>query len=149
MATMTGTNESLVDIRTAISSIIPGSLATTVIKLFMNDVTPGLGTKVADLTEATFTGYAAVPVTGWDATQLDPATGLPIIVQQTPAIAGFPQTGTTIVNTIFGFWVELNGHILLAERFDNPIQMDTTGKNINLTLRVFMNVLFGPDGFED
>jgi hypothetical protein len=122
--------------------------ATTVVGLFQNNIVPNLTTTLGDLTVADFTGYAPVTVTAWDATHLDPITGEPVIESTTPLV--FTQTGTTIVNTIYGLYLEDgSGNLLSAEKFDTPIQMDTTGKQINALIRLFTQGMTGPDAYED
>jgi hypothetical protein len=146
---MIGPNESLDQIIGALSaSIFKGSLATTSVILFKNDITPGLATVLADLTLADFTGYAPYPVAAWDNTSRDPATGL-LQILSASGNPSFVQTGTTIVNTIYGQAVIDGGKILLAERFDTPVEMDTTGKRIDLFQKIFAQAVYGPGSYED
>jgi hypothetical protein len=148
MSVMVGANESQDELTDAlVAYIFKTALATTSIHLYKNDVTPGIATKVADLVEADFTGYASLTVAAWDGTSVDPLTGLRQIITGTGP--QFTQTGTTITNTVFGMWIEFNGKIVLAERFDNPVAMDLTGKRIDLFPKIFTGLPSGPGSFED
>lgn len=93
---------------------------------------PGPGLLLAGLTEADFTGYAAVPVAAgaWNVFR-DPNSGL--IWVEAPIPAGgwhFDVTGTTnLPQTIFGWYVTDDGDTDLygSELFDDPILLVTSG----------------------
>lgn len=123
--------------------------ATTSVHLFKTDVTPSDISVIGDFTEADFTGYAAQTIAAWDASQIDALTGRKFMTPTlgTPAI--FTQTGVVLTNTVYGFWLEDNGALFFAERFENPVQMDTLGKTVTILPRVFPQPLFGPDALED
>jgi hypothetical protein len=127
---------------------LPAAAGTYVCYLFQNDIVPGPTTKVADFVEADFTGYGNITVASCDITHSDPSTGLPIIKNVTPLV--FNQTGTTITNTIYGWWIDDGaGQGAFGERFDTPIQMDATGKQIQLLFNLNFLGVTGPSALED
>lgn len=75
------------------------------IHLIAAPFTPTPNAVVADFTEADYTGYAAVNVTeagpvAWDDELLNGV--------QSFGAAHFQPTGTTVTNTIYGYWVTMN-----------------------------------------
>lgn len=92
-------------------------------------------TVIADLLEATFTGYAAIsPPTFLGVYQLPSGAW----VVQTDALQ-FLQTGTGILNTVYGWSLETSadaGQLLLAEMFPTPVQMNAANVAINLSIPI-------------
>lgn len=105
--------------------------------------TPSLARVVADLTEADFTGYAALTMgTGNWPEGIDPATGDSVLTA-VPPTAGYrwETTGTTILNTIYGWALVDNtkATLLGCATFPVPIQLVATNQQILLdfvTLRL-------------
>ena len=97
--------------------------------LFSNDITPDVNTVVADLTEATFTGYARATLTTWLAARLNTALEG---VQTSPLAAFAAAAPFTVGEDVYGGWIEdSNGDLILMFRFDNaPIPMAAVGNAI-------------------
>lgn len=125
-------------VKTFLGTIIQGNyfIDTDKLKLFQSDTTPTNDTVVGDLTEADFTGYASVTVTvaSWKKGQA------PDFREQiTDSImASFAQSGTTITNTVYGWYLtDTAGTQLKAiGRFDSPVLFEHTG--VTLFLKVFL-----------
>lgn len=98
------------------------------VHLFQNDITPTADTALSALDEADFTGYAQVDDPGWGASFIN-ADG---DAQALAANCQFTQTATTVSNTIYGYFVTdtTDAILLWAERFEDPIAMDTALKAI-------------------
>lgn len=99
--------------------------------LFQNNIIPDANTPRASLTDATYTGYAQVPVT-WH---------LPSIADDgTPEIVSdqiiFRPTGTAIGNTIYGAWVETGAGAYYAPgALDTPVPMTSALDELVLCIR--------------
>jgi hypothetical protein len=102
-------------------------LDNTTLRLFKADLTLGPNTTLAELTEADYTGYAAKnPILM--GTPFDDANGNALQYQ---ASAIFQPTGTTVSNTVFGWFIVGGdgtmsggtGYLLCAKKFDNPISL--------------------------
>lgn len=98
-----------------------GSLNGAKVHLYKNDYTPGPGSRLTDLIEADFTGYAASAALVWGSTftdELHNAVAAAASVQ-------FNDTGEAVTNTVYGYYVtDGAGAVLLyAERFDSPVPM--------------------------
>jgi hypothetical protein len=130
------------------TAIFKTALATTVMRLYKNNIVAGPGSVFADFTEADFTGYTADTIVAWLAPSIDPISGRFEIM--TPGFSQFLQSGTTIINTVYGWYLEDgSSHLLAAGTFDTPIQMDTTGKQIALFPKIRNSGIDGPDPYED
>jgi len=101
-------------------------------KLFTNDITPDETTTLADLTEATFGGYAAATVV-WDTPYIDP-TNLVHLVSDNVV---FLCTGTPF-ESIYGYWLETStGDYLGGARFDDaPRPIPAAGYGIEAAIEV-------------
>jgi len=100
------------------------------IKLFQNNYTPVSSTLLANLTEATFSGYAGISMSGMslDAT-LDAFNRA--VVRWNPAT--WTKSGVT-GNTVYGYYVVGPGPSLMwLERFDFSIPMLTNGAYLVIT----------------
>lgn len=117
------------------------------LKLYKNNYTPGPTSTIADFTEADFDGYGGAVVNVYQTPVIDPITGDWILVQTVPS--PFTQSGVIITNTVYGWWCDDGANILLAERFDTPIEMDLAGKQITIAPRFGTNGMYGPDAYED
>lgn len=98
-----------------------GILESTKVILFQNDYQPTEDTVLADLTVATYTGYAAATTGTWGAVQELPTGQL----RRTAQHSQFNPTGTATTNTIFGYGLTNSaGDTLIgALRFDEPKPM--------------------------
>lgn len=129
------------------AGIFKTALATTEFRLYQNDITPGAGSVFADFTEADFTGYASAVMAAWITPIIDPISGRSKIY---PGPVLFLQSGTAIVNTVYGWYLEDgSSNLLAAGRFDTPVEMDTTGKEIVLIPWVYASGIDGPNAYED
>lgn len=120
---------------TFLTTVLPAAPDQSTLRLYQNDYTPNLGTVIGDLTEATFTGYAAVDVAEFSSTRLrSDVAGNAYYVD--PAVATFLQTGTTITNTVYGYYLtDATGADLLAVgRFSSPVLFDHTGKALDIEI---------------
>lgn len=90
-----------------------------VVHLAQAPFTPAVNTTLADITEATFDGYASKTITGYDTPHMVP-TGQ-AVVQATPLLSWTP-TGSTTPNTIAGFVVvDHAGNVVSCGKFPAPI----------------------------
>lgn len=87
-------------------------LQTLTLRLFKNDHPPVETDDVFAFDEATFTGYAAVPTTGWGMPALDAAFRAQIV----EVLHTFACTGPAVPNTIFGYYLtDPAGRLVWAE----------------------------------
>lgn len=106
-----------------------------VLRLFQNNITPAETDTAATYTEATFTGYASITLTGasWGA----PTEGAPseiAFAQQT-----FASTANQATQNIYGYYMTraTSGRIALAERFPTaPQPIANNGDEIRITPRI-------------
>lgn len=104
-----------------------------VLKLFRNDYVPNNLSTEANFTEANFTGYAAIALSGasW------------VTAQGVPTVASYAQQAFTAsgagVQTIFGYYVvqASSGKLMWAERFDTPQVVQFSGDFIRVTPTFF------------
>lgn len=108
------------------------------LRLFKNNVDSGLTTTQknalteANFTQADFTGYAAVTLTGgsWTTTPGDPCTG--VYAAQT-----FTSSANQTAQTIYGYYVTTAGGALRwYETFSAPITIEFNGESISVTPRM-------------
>ncbi len=123
-------------------------LNTGIAHLYQNDLSPGPQNEITDFVEATFTGYSAVNPAAWqryvDAT--DSRESLTTLSQFSFVVGAGPVTA----NTIHGwYYTNAAGDLLFSQRFDNPIDMDVTGKVIFILPVVKASGIDGPDALED
>lgn len=107
------------------------------LRLYKSDTTPTSTMTLADYTEATFTGYAAVTCTSgsWTIT-----TGAPTSAEQTAA-STFSCSATTS-EAIYGYYLsQVTSSILMwAERFsDGPYTIANSGDKIILTAKLTLS----------
>lgn len=105
------------------------------LKLFQNNITPGDGDVTGTYTEATFTGYASVPITGtsWTISTTSHVTTA-AYAQQT-----FSSTANQTAQSIYGYYVisQTDGNLYWAERFTNgPYVIANNGDQIKVTLQI-------------
>lgn len=110
------------------STPIAGVFSNVQVMLYTNNiaVTPDLD--LGDLTEATFSGYARVPVTWDDVVRHSSETGAPVIVSEDVCL--FARTAGGLDQTVRGYALVTPspGSILLAVRaLDTPEAMEAGG----------------------
>jgi hypothetical protein len=101
-----------------------------ILRLFKNDVTPDDSFTAASFTEADFTGYAGITLSGasWTNTAGDPATG--VYAEQT-----FTSTANQSAQPIYGYYITraTDGDLIACERFSNgPYNVANNGDTIKL-----------------
>lgn len=100
-----------------------------VLKLFKNDWTPADGDDETDATEADFTGYSAVTLTGasWTATP-----GAPSSI--TYAAQDFASSADQTPQTIYGAYLiqTTSGKLVAAERFASSITFQSNGDTYSI-----------------
>ncbi len=102
------------------------------VNLFQNDYQPVPATVLADLTVATFSGYAAEVVAALLPAYLDPIGGASAQI----GTIQFDHSGGVVSNIIFGFWAEnAGGDLIMVGRFENPIPMAALGDAIPLDVK--------------
>lgn len=100
-----------------------------VLRLYSNNITPADADTAATYTEATFTGYSAITLTGasWGAG----SAGVTSFAQQT-----FTRSSTGATENIYGYYVTqvTSGVLIWSERdAAAPAAMTNSGDNIKLT----------------
>jgi hypothetical protein len=106
-----------------VRSALNGSL-----KLFQNNVTPTKDTVLADLTEATFSGYAAIALATADFAAVTTVSDKAQLIAN--SFQTFAHNGGGTNNTIYGYYFVQSGKILFCEKFDTPFTMDGATKAI-------------------
>ncbi len=97
--------------------------------LFMSDTTPAITDVVGDYTEANFTGYAAITLTGTDFV----VTALPI---EHPKKT-FESTASSQNQDVYGYYLTAGGVLIGAERFsDGPYNVNNNGDEVEVTLSI-------------
>lgn len=99
--------------------------------LFQNNMTPDQNTVLADLTQATFSGYAA-SVCNFGAATIVSHKGK--IVGTAPLT--FTHNGGGTANTIYGYYVKITttSDLIYVERFSASQLMTNNGDQIGITL---------------
>lgn len=99
-----------------------------VLRLFKNNITPSETDTAATYTEADFTGYSAITLTG--ASWGSPSGGSIAYAQQTFTASGSPN------NDVYGYYYTqvTSGILVMAERDSNaPFQVRNAGETIKIT----------------
>jgi hypothetical protein len=108
-------------------------ISTCQIRLYSNNYTPTNASLLTNFTEANFTGYTAVTNASWNAPSW---AGQGAAVGYSKEVATFQPTGTTITQTVYGYYVTIGsggGETLLgAELFSSPIPMASVEDQINI-----------------
>lgn len=95
-----------------------GYLETVSVHLFKNDVSVSRDTVLADLEECDFTGYQAVTGVTFGEVHVGPSNKARMVGE----LAQFHASGSTVTNTVYGFYVlAAGGELAAVGRFDNPI----------------------------
>lgn len=123
--------------------------ATAKLRLFENNITPGLGTVASDLAETSFTGYAAkeILLASLGTPRLDASGDAYVIVS---TIETFLQSGTAQTSTVYGWFLTdpTGATLIMAKRFPSPVVFDHTGKAIDMEV-AFRVPVGGVDGGDD
>lgn len=108
-----------------------------VLRLFTNNITPAEGDTAATYTQATFTGYAPITLTGanW------------VITEGAPSDATYPeQTFTSTAGSqnqdVYGYYLvrATSGRIAYAERFPTaPYNIANNGDAIKITPKITLD----------
>lgn len=118
-----------------LADTISAALVNCKLKLYQNDFTPVQGTVIADMTVATFSGYAVKTIAALLASYLDPAGGASAQI----ATQQWDHNGGVIANTIYGFWLEdasVVPVLVMAGRFDAPVPMAALGDSLPLDVKL-------------
>lgn len=99
--------------------------------LYTNDFTPNANTVIGDFTVATFTGYAQVTITLFDAAYIDENANAAIIgglVQFAPA------SPYTVGESVYGWYLTTStGALISGGRFPNaPVPMGVAGNYVQV-----------------
>lgn len=103
------------------------------LKLYKNNVTPGESDTAGTFTEATFTGYASVSLTGSNWTITSGAPTAAVYAQQT-----FQSSANQTPETVYGYFVigASSGTLYWAERFDTSQVIQNNNDTIRVTPRL-------------
>ncbi|HWP59545.1 MAG TPA: hypothetical protein VNL14_16755 [Candidatus Acidoferrales bacterium] len=105
-----------------------------VLRLFKNNVTPAEGDTEANYTEADFTGYSAITLTGANWTVTTGAPSEASYAQQT-----FSSSANQAAQNIYGYYLTqvTSGKLVWAERFtDGPYPIANNGDQIKVTPKI-------------
>lgn len=114
-----------------LAGITRTALASSVVSLYQNTLTPSVLSTKAELeaAEADYDGYLPITVTAWGAPFLSALGG----AIQMPSVQ-FQPTGDTTPNTINGAWIETAGGVLVSIiSFPQSVPMVTTADAIPLS----------------
>ena len=112
-------------------------LNTCTLRLFQNNHTPAATDTVAQYTEATFTGYAAVGLNSWGNAYLNAAN----IGEIDETSRTFTQTGVAQTCLVFGYYItDPNNNLVYAESNDNgAFNMNASGLVYIVQARMIFN----------
>jgi Trk-type K+ transport system membrane component len=97
--------------------------------------TPTTTSVPGDFTEATFTGYTAVTITGYGTAHIDP--NLQGLVNITTPVLEWTPTGTTVQNDIVGYYItDGGGNLVAAEAFGTSYPMHSAANTLQFTAGV-------------
>lgn len=115
-------------------------LKTAKVGLYVNNISPTPGTVFADLTEASWTGYARSGTVTWSAAVVSNETNLPAIVGDSKTFT--VTTQPTPAQVAFGYFIATTvsavDHLLAVVPFDTPLQPGN-GSEILVTPRLGVN----------
>lgn len=119
---------------TALGKLITNNTVTEdlTLRLFQNDLTPTHANVLIDFTEATFTGYAAAPLTAANWTSTPAST---VVFEYAPAVA-FTSSADLQNQNIYGYYITRNttGDVIASERFsDGPYNIANNLDKISVT----------------
>jgi hypothetical protein len=109
--------------------------------LFTNDADIDENTVVGDLTEPTFTSYAATATTGWEAAT--DSNGFPFAVAE--PIQFQPTDATGLPQIIRGAaLIDAGGDLICATKLDTPITVAYSGQVLYVTPKFKLGLKTGP-----
>lgn len=108
----------------------PGALYARTLILFQNNISITNTTLLAALTEATFTGYAAVAAQVFAAPYIDQAG---LVRTNAPSVP-FVMTDTVTPNTIYGWALTDSGKtiLVLSGKFPSPIVLSQANQGLDV-----------------
>jgi hypothetical protein len=113
-----------------VNNLVPQNL---VLRLFQNDKTPADDDETADYTEANFSGYTSVTLTGasWTVTPGDPSFA--VYAEQ-----DFTSDDDQSPQTVYGYYLTraTGGELVWVERLPNPQIIQNNGDRISITPRI-------------
>lgn len=118
-----------------------GQWSAPTVHLFTNDVDPGIGTVKADLTEATFGGYAGQPIASWTPLFPKPDGSVETIAGQLTFVGN--GTDNETVYGVYVLSVDTGTPLLAYARLLAPKAMGDADQVLVLTIRL----QFGPNGW--
>lgn len=100
---------------------VAGTLNGVLIALFKNDFAPNQDSLIADFTEADYTGYARSTAVVWGT----PFINVDGVAEMIAPGKQFQPSGTTVANTIYGYYVVDSGgtDLVYSERFATPVPL--------------------------
>jgi hypothetical protein len=99
------------------------------LRLYQNNLSPNRNTDLADLVEATYSGYANKTVAIWGTSFLDPQGFATSIAP----VQTFASTADTVANTVYGaYYLDAGGDLVWVERFAAPAFFAEAGNTLNL-----------------
>lgn len=121
--------------RSILDQLATSFLDGATLHLYTNDLTPTPDTVLADLTEATFGGYASVTLTTWS-NAFSKVNGDGYVVSP---LASFSASGVAPSEVVYGCYVRLGGAppnaLFFAGRFSGgPYPMGAAGDALNFSL---------------
>lgn len=112
-----------------LGAIVTAQLDGGSLRLFQNDYVPDANTLLADLTVATYSGYANKTIATWGDPFLDPAG----LATSLAPLQEFEQTADTITNIIYGaYYLDSGGALVWAERFEDSVPMADATSRLNM-----------------
>jgi hypothetical protein len=105
-----------------------------ILRLYANDATPSTASVAADFTEATGSGYAAIPLVPANWSAVVPGDEL------TPSTTSYPATTFTFTDAhagIYGYYATraTSGRLAFAKRFTNaPLAIPGAGSTIEVEI---------------
>jgi hypothetical protein len=114
--------------------MVPGNVK---LHLYANDFSPSPSSVLANFTEATFDGYAALA----SALLMGPSRNLDGSFEVS-GNANWAMTGSTTPNTIYGAYItDFTGtQLLFANRFDQPVPMVDAFSSLNTRVAVALPI---------
>jgi hypothetical protein len=120
----------------ALDAILTGPLETTeapTVHLAAAAFAPGPSLTPASFTEATFTGYNPIAVVAWDTSHYN---GTIALANNSTALSWTP-TGTTVANTIYGYWLQDHaGNVVQSGLFPTPQTLDGPTTTLAISIQV-------------
>jgi len=124
VVTMTGLQLMLDDLRTHYFN------AACLLHLFKNAKTPAIGDNLGMYQECDFPGYAPVAIHSWGTAH---DSGSQSSETDHPPVT-FTCNGTTVPNTIYGYYVtDGSSNLLWAQADPNPFYINTAGQTYTVT----------------